>query len=79
MPNKIAIALSVILFLIMVTFIQLGTFPNGIIPVNTGTSISPGITQSIFTTYLLPFEIVTFLLVAAMLGAMYLGERGESK
>ena len=79
MLNKVAIALSVILFLIMVTFIQLGTFPNGIIQVNTGTSISPGITQSIFTTYLLPFEIVTFLLVAAMLGAMYLGERGESK
>ena len=79
MPNKIAIALSVILFLIMVTFIQLGAFPNGTIPVNTGTSINPGITQSIFTTYLLPFEIVTFLRVAAMLGAMYLGERGESK
>ncbi|MGC8561669.1 MAG: NADH-quinone oxidoreductase subunit J family protein [Thermoplasmata archaeon] len=79
MPNKIAIALSVILFLIMVTFIQLSAFPHGTIPVNTGTSINPGITQSIFTTYLLPFEIVTFLLVAAMLGAMYLGERGENK
>ncbi len=77
MRNKFALVLSVLLFLLMLTFIQFGAFPNGVVPVNTGTSSSPGITQSLFTTYLLPFEIITFLLVAAMLGAMYLGERGE--
>ncbi|MCL6003143.1 MAG: hypothetical protein M0Z77_09320 [Thermoplasmatales archaeon] len=76
MRNKFAIVLSVLLFIIMITFIQLGAYPQGIIPINTGAT---GITQSLFTTYLLPFEIVTFLLVAAMLGAMYLGERGENK
>ncbi|MEM0133828.1 MAG: NADH-quinone oxidoreductase subunit J [Thermoplasmatales archaeon] len=79
MRNKFAIALSIILFLIMLTFIQVGVFPHGTVPINTGTPGSPGITQSLFTTYLLPFEIVTFLLVAAMLGAMYLGERSENK
>jgi NADH:ubiquinone oxidoreductase subunit 6 (subunit J) len=79
MRNKFALVLSVLLFLIMVTFIQFGAFPNGTVPVNTGTTGSAGITQTLFTTYLLPFEIVTFLLVAAMLGAMYLGERGESE
>ncbi|MCL4333125.1 MAG: NADH-quinone oxidoreductase subunit J [Candidatus Thermoplasmatota archaeon] len=79
MRNKLALVLSVLLFLIMLSFIQVGVFPNGIVPINTGTPTSPGITQSLFTTYLLPFEIVTFLLVAAMLGAMYIGERGENK
>ncbi len=79
MRNKFALVLSVLLFLIMVTFIQFGAFPNGTVPVNTGTTGSAGITQTLFTTYLLPFEIVTFLLVAAMLGAMYLGEMGESR
>ncbi len=79
MRNKFALILSVLLFLLMLTFVQLGAFPNGTIPVNTGTSGSAGITQSLFTTYLLPFEIVTFLLVAAMLGAMYLGERSDNK
>jgi NADH:ubiquinone oxidoreductase subunit 6 (subunit J) len=79
MRNKFALVLSVLLFLIMLSFIQFGVFPNGTIPVNTGTPGSFGITQSLFTTYLLPFEVVTFLLVAAMLGAMYLGERGENK
>jgi NADH:ubiquinone oxidoreductase subunit 6 (subunit J) len=79
MRNKFAIVLSVLLFIIMITFIQLGAYPQGIIPINTGSPGATGITQSLFTTYLLPFEIVTFLLVAAMLGAMYLGERGENK
>jgi NADH:ubiquinone oxidoreductase subunit 6 (subunit J) len=79
MRSKFAVVLSILLFLIMITFIQFGSFPNGTIPVNTGTPGSPGITQSLFTIYLLPFEIVTFLLVAAMLGAMYLGERGENR
>ncbi|MEM0127810.1 MAG: NADH-quinone oxidoreductase subunit J [Thermoplasmatales archaeon] len=75
MRNKIAIVLSILLFILMISFIQPSIFPNGTISVNAGNP-STGITHSIFTTYLLPFEIVTFLLVAAMLGAMYLGERG---
>ncbi|MEM0138631.1 MAG: NADH-quinone oxidoreductase subunit J [Thermoplasmatales archaeon] len=75
MKNKIAIILSILLFLIMLSFIQPAVYPNGTVPVNAG-SPSTGITHSIFTTYLFPFEVVTFLLVAAMLGAMYLGERG---
>lgn len=79
MRNKFAIVLSMLLFLLMLTFIQFGSFPNGTIPVNTGTSGGIGVTHSLFTVYLLPFEIVTFLLVAAMLGAMYLGERGENR
>lgn len=79
MRNKIAIILSVILFIIMITFLQPAIFPSGIIPVNTGSPGSPGITSMLFGTYLLPFEIVTFVLVAAMLGAMYLGERGENR
>lgn len=79
MRNKIAIALAVLLFLIMITFVQFAAFPNGTVPVNTSGPGSSGITAMLFSTYILPFEIVTFLLVAAMLGAMYLGERGENK
>jgi NADH:ubiquinone oxidoreductase subunit 6 (subunit J) len=79
MKNKIALIFSILLFLIMITFVQSAVFPNGTVPVNTGGPGSPGITSMLFGTYLLPFEIVTFLLVAAMLGAMYLGERGENR
>ncbi len=77
MRNKFAIAMSFILFLIMITFIQPSVFPHGIVPVNTGSPGGTGITQMLFSYYILPFEVVTFLLVAAMLGAMYLGQRGE--
>ncbi|MCL4412678.1 MAG: hypothetical protein M1526_04920 [Candidatus Thermoplasmatota archaeon] len=79
MQNKLALFFSVILFLIMLTFIQPSNFPNGA-PFSIGTGMGKyGISQTLFSTYLLPFEIITFLLIAAMLGAMYLGEREVSK
>lgn len=79
MKNSIIAAISFLLFLLMITFIQPSLFPYGTIQLNTGTPGNAGITTVLFNTYILPFEIVTFLLVAAMLGAMYLGERGEKK
>lgn len=86
MRNKLAILLSALLFLVMITFIQPSFFPNGVISINTFPSNSlpfapglPGITGLLFNVYILPFEIITFLLLAAMLGAMYLGDREGMK
>lgn len=79
MRNKIAIVLAVLLFAVMITFIQPSIFPNGVISINTFSAGAGGITNLLFSIYILPFEIITFLLVAAMLGAMYLGEREGTK
>jgi|YelNatPaOPRAMG01_1025707.scaffolds.fasta_scaffold00313_43 NADH:ubiquinone oxidoreductase subunit 6 (subunit J) len=79
MKNKLAIILAILLFVVMTTFIQPSAFPNGVISINAGSVGNGAITHLMFTTYILPFEIITFLLLAAMLGAMYLGEREGDK
>lgn len=76
--NKSALIFSILIFILMVTFIQPSVYPEGIISIGAGSN-ALSLSNSLFSIYVLPFEIITFLLLAAMLGAMYLGERGGTK
>ncbi len=76
--NKTALIFTILIFILMLTFIQPSIYPSGTISIGAGNSLN-SITTQLFSTYILPFEIITFLLLAAMLGAMYLGERGVPK
>lgn len=76
--NKSALIFSILIFILMLTFIQPSIYPNGVISIGAGNN-GLSLSSSLFSVYILPFEIITFLLLAAMLGAMYLGERGVSK
>ena len=42
-----------------------------------GTSLTADIGSSLFSTYILPFEVVSFLLLAALIGAIVLARREE--
>ena len=41
-------------------------------------SLTAGIGEQMFSTYVLPFEVVSFLLLAAMIGAIVLARREEA-
>jgi NADH-quinone oxidoreductase subunit J len=43
-----------------------------------GTSSTADVGGSLFTTYILPFEVVSFLLLAALIGAIVLARREEA-
>ncbi len=76
MKSKAAIILGVILFILMLTFVQPKSLPNTSV-IGAGSMSPQSVTYFLFDQYILPFEIITFILLAGMLGAMYLGERGE--
>jgi len=76
MKSRWVIVPGVVLFVIMLTFIQPYPFPNSSV-IGAGNMTEQSVTYFLFNQYILPFEIVTFLLLAGMLGAMYLGERDD--
>lgn len=78
MKNKLAIFFGVVLLILMITFVQPDILPNTSV-IGAGAMNQQSITFYLFNEYILPFEIVTFILLAGMLGAMYIGERGEKE
>jgi NADH-quinone oxidoreductase subunit J len=78
--RPLAIALGVVLFLEAgyIIFIQRGVTPLVTNPLPEGFGSPAQVGTSLFTTYLLPFEITSVLLLVAMVGAIIL-TKGEKK
>ena len=78
--RPVSIVLAVILFLeaVYLVFFRMGTTTQtATVPEGFGTPFAIG--ETLFTQYLLPFEAISILLLAAIVGAIVLTRKGEKK
>lgn len=69
-------AVLAIAFLLIKTFLHLTSGSSGIQQDLIGSA--QALSELLFTRYLLPFELISFLILAAIIGAVYLGSKRQS-
>lgn len=77
-PVSIALAVILLVEAVYLVFFRMGrSTQTASIPEGFGTPFAIG--ETLFTQYLLPFEVISVLLLAAIVGAIVLTRKGEKK